>query len=140
MKIILYTDGGCFPNPGIGGWGCIAVFEEYDIHLSGNEVLTTNNIMEMTAVIEGLKYFSEYQTFDIYSDSKYVINCAKGLWKRNKNTKLWGIFDTLSKNKVINWKWVKGHSGDKYNEMVDNLVKQEIKILKNLVKNKNDRI
>jgi ribonuclease HI len=129
-KIILYTDGGCSPNPGNGGWGCIAVFDDYDIYLSGNQVSTTNNIMEMTGVIEGLKHFSQYKIFDIYSDSTYVINCAKGKWKRNKNIELWNIFDRVSKNKTINWFWVKGHSGDKYNEMVDKLVKEEIKILK----------
>jgi ribonuclease HI len=125
-EIIIYSDGSCSPNPGSGGYGWIAVFSTYDIHGSGQEEYTTNNIMEMKAVIEALKNFPDCLKFHIYSDSKYVINCAQGLWQRKKNIELWKEYDTIAKNKTIRFTWVKGHNGDYYNELVDKLAKNLI--------------
>jgi len=121
--LTLYTDGSCTPNPGKGGWGCIAVFEDEDVYISGKAECSTNNIMELTAVIEGLKYYKDNKYFKIYTDSLYVLNCATGKWKRTKNLELWKRYDKYSKNKSIIWNWVKGHNGDKYNELVDKLAK-----------------
>ena len=131
MSLTIYTDGSCIPNPGQGGWAYI-ILADYDDetpiewHVSGCESHSTNNRMEMTAVIEALK-FIQTTSCVIYSDSKYVINCAKGKWKRKKNIDLWEEYDKASKDVIIEWIWVKGHSGDKYNEMVDQLAKQEVK-------------
>ena len=119
--ITLYTDGSCTPNPGKGGWAFIAVFDDFDIEDSGKSENTTNNIMEMTAVIEGLSTFPEEKEFTVYSDSQYVINCAQGKWQRKKNIDLWQKYDKISRNKKITFVWVKGHSGDHYNERVDKL-------------------
>ena len=123
-EIVIYTDGSCCPNPGKGGWGYIAVFKNYDIYGNGREQYTTNNVMEMKAVIEALKEFSGDFNFHIYSDSKYVINCAEGLWKRKANTELWKEYDIYSKGKNIRFTWVKCHNGDHYNELVDKLARQ----------------
>ncbi len=122
--ITLYTDGSCTPNPGKGGWAFIAVFDDFDIEDSGKSENTTNNIMEMTAVIEGLSTFPEEKEFTVYSDSQYVINCAQGKWQRKKNIDLWQKYDKISRNKKITFVWVKGHSGDHYNERVDKLAKK----------------
>ncbi len=121
----IYTDGSCSPNPGSGGWGFIALFPDCEIHSSGRNPQTTNNIMEMTAVIQALQTFPLRNKFTIYSDSRYVINCAQNLWKRKKNQKLWEEMDRLLEGKTIQWIWVKAHNGDHYNELVDKLAKGE---------------
>jgi len=124
--ITLYTDGSCMPNPGIGGFGFIFIDPKTNKEwcVNGGELNTTNNRMEMTAVIEGLKFLNKYHNFKIYSDSMYVINCASGKWKQNKNLDLWEQYRRASKNKNIEWIWVKAHNGNKYNEMVDKLAKK----------------
>jgi ribonuclease HI len=131
-KQIIYTDGSCIPNPGPGGYGFVIL--EYDgkeltreWHVSGGENPATNNRMELRAVIEALKFTHTKEEYVIYSDSMYVINCAKGKWARKKNTKMWSEYERVSKDKNIEWVWVKGHSGDKYNEIVDRLAKKEAK-------------
>lgn len=125
-EIIIYTDGSCMPNPGKGGWAFVALEKDYQIEMSGYLEKATNNAMELTAVIEALKTFSHYVFFHIYSDSMYVINCATKKWKRKANIELWGEYEKYSKGKKINWTWVKGHSNDKYNDLVDKLAKKEI--------------
>lgn len=125
-RLIAYTDGSCAPNPGKGGWGFIAIDGDVEIHISGGKAYTTNNVMELTAVIELLETFSTTTRFYIYSDSQYVINCAKGKWKRHKNAQLWKRYGVCAMGKDIKWKWVKGHSGDHYNELVDKLAKSEV--------------
>lgn len=125
-RLVVYTDGSCSPNPGKGGWGFIVLEDDIEVHMSGGEQKTTNNIMELTAVIEVLRMYSHYRKFYIYSDSKYVINCAKGVWGRHKNKQYWAEYEKYSRGKNIKWKWVKAHNGDKYNELVDKLAKSEV--------------
>jgi ribonuclease HI len=134
-KQVLYTDGSCIPNPGPGGWAFVALpnpLDESPIewHVSGGDPKSTNNRMELQAVIEALMFCHDKKEYIIYSDSQYVIKCAKGIYARKKNTDIWTNYDKVSKGKVIEWEWVKGHSGDKYNEIVDHLAKQEAKITK----------
>ena len=126
VELTIYTDGSCSPNPGAGGWGYIALFPDCDVYGSGQDGKTTNNIMEMSAVIEALKEFSKQSKFHIYTDSTYVINCAQGLWKRKKNVELWKEYDRQAKGKTIRFTWVKGHNGDHYNELVDKLAKNRM--------------
>jgi ribonuclease HI len=126
MELTIYTDGSCSPNPGPGGWGYIAVFPTHDVYGSGQDEKTTNNIMEMTAVIMALKDFSTTKAFHIYTDSTYVLNCAQGLWQRKKNVELWKEYDRQAKNKTIRFTWVKAHNGDHYNELVDKLAKNRM--------------
>jgi ribonuclease HI len=126
---VIYTDGSCTPNPGRGGWGFILVGlrEEPDWFVNGGSIQTTNNQMEVMAVIEALKFCNgSINRFKIFSDSQYVINCAQGKWKRKKNMDLWKKFDIVSKGKTIRWEWVKAHNGDHYNEKVDLLAKSII--------------
>lgn len=123
-RLTIYTDGSCSPNPGKGGWAFVAILSDSEIHVNGGNKYTTNNIMEMTAVIEALKEFNQVKKFHIYSDSLYVINCAQGKWQRKKNVDLWKKYDSYAQGKDIIFQWVKGHNGDQYNELVDKLAKQ----------------
>lgn len=128
----IYTDGSCIGNPGPGGWAFIILATDSDgeWRVSGGEINTTNNRMELTAVIQALEFTYYEKKYIIYSDSMYVINCASGKWARKKNLDLWGEYDNISIGKNIEWVWVRGHNGDKYNEIVDFLAKQEAKIIK----------
>jgi ribonuclease HI len=132
MTQIIYTDGSCIPNPGPGGWAFCGLVDSndeksYEWHVSGGETQSTNNRMELTAVIEALNFFVKKKSFHIYSDSQYVIKCANGQYTRKKNMDLWKKYDISSNQKNIKWTWVKGHNNDKYNEIVDFLAKQEAK-------------
>ena len=127
---IIYTDGSCLKNPGgPGGWAGYII--ENNIHwcVSGNEKETTNNRMELKAVIESI-YFAHKTYHIVYSDSKWVINCATNVWKRKANLDLWEEYDSVVKNKYIKFEWVKGHNGNKYNEIVDKIAKKEAKSIK----------
>lgn len=123
--IEVYTDGSCLSNPGgCGGWGFVVVYpDKYIIIDSGGDPSTTNNRMELKAVIEALKYMKEYKEneYIIYSDSQLTINCSIGKWKKKSNLDLWKEYDNITKNKKINFEWVKAHNGNKYNEMVDKI-------------------
>jgi len=123
----IYTDGSCIGNPGKGGWAFIFIKDNEEIHISDSDKNTTNNRMEMKAVIEGLKFLSEKESCIIYSDSKLVINCATNKWKRKSNLDLWKEYDKVSYNKNIEFIWVKGHSGNEYNELVDKMAFNEAK-------------
>lgn len=118
----VYTDGSCLRNPGPGGWAFALV--DTDTLCSGGEYKTTNNRMELQAVIEALLFLPN-QDLDIYTDSLLVLNCAQGLWKRKANLDLWSEFDRLSKNRTLTWNWVRGHNGDKYNELVDKMARKK---------------
>ena len=141
--IEIYTDGACSGNPGIGGWGVIIVKENKEIvSLSGGKDNTTNNRMELTAAIHGLKYFNQNTNLKIFTDSQYVKNGIElwiSKWKKNgwktaskkpvKNKDLWLELDTeITKHKIL-WKWVKGHAGNKYNEKADVLARKYIEDL-----------
>ena len=134
-KIIIYTDGGCRGNPGVGGWGVWLRYGEYDKKLSGAERETTNNRMELTAAIRALEALKTPNIpVELYTDSKYVMTGinewihnwkAKG-WKTAgkkpvKNADLWQVLDALNQQFEVHWHWVKGHSGDPGNEMADEL-------------------
>jgi len=126
----IYTDGSCLKNPGNGGWAFIFINKNNDeIHMSDYEENTTNNRMEMKAVIEGLRFIKNGERCIVYSDSLLVINCATNKWKRKSNLDLWKEYDKVSINKNIEFTWVKGHSGNEYNEKVDKMALNEAKKL-----------
>tara|TARA_A100001037_G_scaffold233494_1_gene212102 strand:+ start:705 stop:1148 length:444 start_codon:yes stop_codon:yes gene_type:complete len=139
--IQMWTDGACSGNPGNGGWGVlIKLVDGNQIKLSGHEQYTTNNRMEMLAVIEGLKYLKNYSSVIIHTDSKYVLegitnwitNWKQNNWKSSnkkdvKNKDLWIELDTLVNKFKIEWKWVKGHSGNVENDIADLLATTAIK-------------
>lgn len=124
----IYTDGSCLGNPdGPSGWA-FALLEDDEVWcMVGGSHSSTNNRMEMTAVIEALM-FAQNIEYTIYTDSKLVMNCAQKIWKRKANLDLWEEYDRVSAGKVLNWVWVKAHNGDEYNELVDNLARNEAKI------------
>lgn len=119
---IIWSDGSCLGNPGWGGW-CFLLNDKWLVSGSGRG-LTTNNRMEMMAVIEGLKW-SQAPRIRIYSDSQLVIKCAQGVWKRKKNKDLWSEFEEARGGRPIEWNWVKGHSGNPRNELVDRSARRE---------------
>ena len=137
-KIVIYTDGGCRGNPGIGGWGVWLRYRDHDKKLKGSELNTTNNKMELTASIRALQTLKSNDiTVDLYTDSKYVIQGINEWiegWKANgwktankkpvKNVDLWKELDTLNQEFSVNWLWVKGHSDDPGNDMADLLANQ----------------
>jgi ribonuclease HI len=128
----IYTDGSCLGNPGPGGWAWHRIDGEYELSMCGGDPSTTNNRMEMMAVIEALVSLKGNEC-TIYTDSKLVMNCAQRLWKRKANTDLWEQYDKASKSKTLKWVWVRGHSGDKYNEIVDKLANNEAKNIKKVI-------
>ena len=135
MKIIkIYTDGACRGNPGPGGWGALILKDKEEIKLNGGQNDTTNNQMELTAVIKALDFFSESTEIEIFTDSKYVMDGITEYikkWKVNgwktaskkpvKNSDLWKQLDDLSTHHSIKWNWVKGHSGHRENDIADEL-------------------
>jgi len=139
QKIIIYTDGACSGNPGDGGWGAILMFKEHQKQISGSQKDTTNNQMEITAVIESLKIIKKSSEIIVYTDSKYVMEgITKWIngWKNNgwktadkkpvKNCELWQKLENEVNKHNIEWRWVKGHSGNKYNDIADNLAREAI--------------
>ena len=139
MTIELYTDGACSGNPGPGGWGALLRWNGHEKELSGGDPETTNNRMEMKAVIEGLKAVKKSSSVHVYTDSKYVMQGvmewlegwkARG-WKTAakkpvKNQDLWEELDSLIRLHSVEFTWVKGHSGHEENERVDKLAVQAI--------------
>ena len=143
MEITIYTDGGCSGNPGKGGWAFVLLNNNDEIKNSGNDSYTTNNKMELTAVIRSLEYVikskNQSSKINLYTDSQYVKNGITNWinnWKRNgwmtaakkpvKNKELWIELDDLKNSLNIEFKWVKGHAGNKYNEMCDSMVQVEL--------------
>jgi ribonuclease HI len=134
-KLVIYTDGACSGNPGPGGYGAVLKFGEHEKEIKGGFRSTTNNRMEILAVIEGLKALKKNSQVTVYSDSKYVIDTmTKGWalnWKRKnwmrtakdkaKNSDLWEQMLELEQLHEVQWKWVKGHAGDPMNERADRL-------------------
>jgi len=129
--IYLYTDGSSRGNPGPGGWGVVLICGKLRKEMSGGEALTTNNRMELTAVIEGLKAIKwKDATVHIWSDSSYVVKAIEEGWlekwvasdfKKKKNPDLWMEFIEASKGLTLNFHWLKGHAGHPENERCDRL-------------------
>ena len=132
--VIIYTDGACKGNPGPGGWGALLSYGEHSKELSGGELDTTNNRMELRAAIEGLSALKKACDVTLFTDSQYVKNGVQSWmanWKKNgwktsarkpvKNEDLWRLLDEQVIKHDVKWKWVKGHSGDPGNEKADEL-------------------
>ena len=141
MKYTIYTDGACSGNPGPGGWGAV-IFDNDNKqkNISGSEENTTNNRMELSAAIMALEEVNKNSEITIYTDSNYVKNGITEWvlkWKENgwknsnkepvKNKDLWEKLDNLCSQNTINWKWVKGHALNKYNNLADELATKAIK-------------
>ena len=140
-KVIIYTDGACSGNPGPGGWGAILMYKGNAKEISGGNPETTNNIMEITAVIEGLKMLKYKCEVEVYSDSAYVVNAFNNHWiqgwiKKNwvnsskepvKNKELWQELYNLTKQHEVKFIKVKGHSDNQYNNRCDELARNAIK-------------
>ncbi|HEX8978765.1 MAG TPA: ribonuclease HI [Parasulfuritortus sp.] len=137
--IDIYTDGACKGNPGVGGWGVLLRFGDHEKSLCGGELETTNNRMELMAVIEGLRALSRTCQVRVHTDSQYV---QKGIsewlknWKRRnwrtstgqavKNQDLWLQLDQLAGQHKVEWHWVKGHAGHPENEAADRLANEGV--------------
>ena len=145
-KLLIFTDGACSGNPGPGGWGCVLKYNGNVKELSGGEKDTTNNRMELIAVIKGLEALKKKSDIIVTTDSIYVKNGITQWikkWEKNnwrtasktpvKNKELWQELLALSRKHDINWKWVKGHSGHPENERCDELAREEIKKIKNYI-------
>jgi len=129
QSLTIYTDGSCLGNPGPGGWGAI-VFDGSGEpqRLSGHEDHTTNNRMELMAAIQGLEAAPSGSKVVLYSDSGYLVNTMTKNWKRRVNHDLWGQLDDLSGSRSVEWRWVRGHDGDRWNEAADRLAVSAMKI------------
>ena len=138
-KVTIYTDGACSGNPGQGGWGAVLIYGNSEKKISGYSELTTNNKMELQAVIEALKILKRTCNIDLYTDSvyvkdgitKWIQNWKKNNWRTSKkedvkNKELWIELDRLSSQHNIEWHWVKGHADNNLNNVVDELARNEI--------------
>ncbi len=139
-KVLLYTDGACSGNPGAGGWASVLVYNQKKKELSGGESQTTNNRMELKAVIEGLRAIKEKCEVEVYSDSAYVINAFALKWVENwvkngwmtasknkvQNQDLWEELIKLSAKHEVSWNKVKGHADDELNNRCDELARAEV--------------
>ena len=144
-RIEIFTDGACLGNPGPGGWGVILRYNNVEKELSGNEADTTNNKMELTAVISALSALKEPCNITLYTDSRYVMDGIEKwilTWKQNgwktsnkktpvKNVELWQKLDELKSLHDIRWVWVKGHAGHPENERCDELARTAAEQIKN---------
>ena len=129
-EVTIYTDGAAKGNPGKGGYGTVLISGNHEKRLSQGYILTTNNRMELMAVIIGLEALNQKCNVIIYSDSKYVVDSVEKGWifgwekkgfKSKKNSDLWRRFLKTYRNHNVKFRWVKGHAGNKYNEICDQL-------------------
>ncbi|PKL36656.1 ribonuclease HI [Candidatus Peregrinibacteria bacterium HGW-Peregrinibacteria-1] len=138
MNIDIYTDGSCIGNPGPGGWAAIINVDGVEYEISGNEPDTTNNRMEMMAMIEALNWLKDrldrLDNFNnakitIYSDSNLIVKTLTDGWKRKANLDLWEKIDKVRGFANIRWVWVKAHANNKTNNRVDELAQKEARRL-----------
>jgi ribonuclease HI len=142
QSVEIYSDGACKGNPGPGGWGALLRYGRHEKQLYGGEVKTTNNRMELTAVIRGLQALKRPSKVSVITDSQYVKNGITQWihnWKRNgwktsgrqpvKNADLWQQLDSEVARHQVVWRWVKGHSGHPENELADRLANRGIEEL-----------
>lgn len=139
-KVIIYTDGACSGNPGPGGWGAVLMYKDAKKEISGGMKNTTNNIMEITAVIEALKCLKVESNVQVYSDSAYTVNAFKQGWIYNwmkngwktaskepvKNKELWEELYALTKKHKVEFIKVKGHADNEFNNRCDEMARNEI--------------
>jgi len=131
METKIYTDGSCLGNPGVGGWGAVIIYPDgSERELSGEEKDTTNNRMEIQAVIRGLSELPLGTFVEVLSDSEYVVNTMTKGWKKKANKDLWHeLNNVISKMGDIKWTWVRGHSGNHYNEQADCLARSAAELV-----------
>jgi ribonuclease HI len=142
VTVEIFTDGACRSNPGPGGWGAILRYQKHEKHFKGAETLTTNNRMELTAVINALEKLKKPCLVKVTTDSEYVrqgITSWLSRWKKNgwktslkkpvKNIDLWRKLDTIANRHKISWYWVKGHSNHPENELADKLANDAIDVM-----------
>lgn len=137
-QVEIYTDGSCAPNPGPGGWAALLRYKDTERELTGGETHTTNNRMELTAAVQALQSLKRPCRVVIYTDSEYL---RRGItewlpgWRRRNwrrkggalaNIDLWQALDAAMQSHEIEWRWVRGHAGNVYNERVDALAKKAI--------------
>lgn len=137
-EVDIFTDGACDPNPGPGGWAAILRFGDHEKELVGSEAQSTNNRMELTAAIEALEALTRPCRVDFYTDSEYLKrgitewmeNWRARNWRRKggklANVELWQALDAEAQKHVINWHWVRGHSGHPENQRVDRMARSAI--------------
>ena len=142
-KVSIWTDGACSYNPGPGGWAAILQYGKAEKVLSGGKNETTNNVMELTAVVEGLKALKEKCSVLLYSDSAYVVNAVEQGWLHNwkangfrtadkkpvKNRELWEELDALLSEHAVKFVKVKGHADNEYNNRCDSIARSEVEKL-----------
>ena len=140
QKVTIYTDGACSGNPGPGGWAAVLIYEEHKKEISGGSKDTTNNIMELTAILEALKALKKECEVELYSDSAYSVNAFNQGWiynwikkgwktadgKEVKNKEIWQEIYSLTKKHKVNFNKVKGHSDVELNNRCDELARAEI--------------
>jgi len=138
----IYCDGACWGNPGPGGWAAILITPGHSKEIRGAEKLTTNNRMEITAALQGLKALNKATSVHFFTDSSYLVNAATSWmsnwkargWKRKEgvllNADLWQELDRELEKHQVQWTWVKGHAGNRYNERADELATEAIRELK----------
>jgi ribonuclease HI len=143
VGVVIYTDGACKGNPGVGGWGALLRAGPHEKELFGGEAHTTNNRMELTAVIRALESLKRASEVDLFTDSQYVKNGIESWihgWRRNgwktadkkpvKNEDLWRELETLAKRHRITWHWVRGHADDEGNLRADALANQGVEAVR----------
>lgn len=134
FKVRIYTDGACKGNPGPGGWAAILIYEQHEKTISGGKQRTTNNNMELTAVVEALKLLKRPCIVEVITDSKYVADSFEKGWYRSwieqkqlgrPNYELWNCLYSLAEKHKIKIGWVRGHNGNHYNEICDRIAQSE---------------
>lgn len=124
--VVIYTDGACSGNPGPGGWGAVLVWNGVVKEISGGELRTTNQRMELTAVIRALESLKRPCEVTVCTDSQYVAGTMTRGWKRKANLDLWTRLDELCRMHTVEFEWVQGHAGNNYNERADRLARAAI--------------